>query len=288
MWWELEQFCDDLEKLETLLYEIASREDEIEVFGLSIVLKKIGIDKVRSVFDDFSSNVDKCVRMAPLIDRSISERLNALLNETGIEDLISQLYVRLKIAEGKHPRLLVRDFPRLVSYINRLLKIRSASLFPDKTVQLEGVLASLARLRTLAKSLVAEHFRRTAGDDEIFTPSNININFVVIQIDTAIEKLTSSSDIGPSEKERLIKYLVEAKAELAEDSPAWKKVIGALIISATLLSGIAAAPQAIENLNTAIVHILGTSVEKNMPNLLPELPSPSEEKNDDTPPTVIT
>ena len=108
----------------------------------------------------------------------------------------------------------------------------------------------------------------------------MDVNLIAEQVEKAIEIIESSPDIAEPEKERLIVYLSEVKSELAEKTPAWKKVVGALIICATLLSGAAAAPMAIDNLNSAIKHILGTSIEKNIPNLLPENLLPAKEEDD--------
>ena len=281
MWWELNNFADDLENLETLLFKIAAHDDELKSFGLRYVLvsRKIDLEKYQSAFDEFSTNLATCVRIAPFVDISISDRLNLLLSETRIEDLITQLSVRLKITERERPRQFVYGIAMYGYMFRRLfLKTEFASLFSDKTIPIESVLASLAHLKTIIRLLEKEHYRKTANDDEIFKPSNIDLSFVTIQIDGAIENLNLSTEIEASEKERLIIYLNEAKIELAEDSPAWKKIVGALIICTTLLSGVAAAPQAIDNLNDAIKHILGTSVEKNMPNLLPKPQKPKEEK----------
>lgn len=286
MWWEVSNFDDDLENLEALLFEIAAHDDELKSFGLRYVLRNSYLKQYQLAFDEFSTKLAACVRVAPFIDRSISERLNSLLEETNIEGLVTQLSVRLKIAERQRPRKIVP----VISYIYRRLSFKkeSTSLFSDKTIPLEGVLASISRLKTLVKLLQTEYYRKTGNDDEIFKPSNININYVMIQIDAAIESLNVNTEIGDTEKDRLIAYLDEAKAELTEESPAWKKVVGALIICATLLSGVAVAPQAIDNLNEAIKHILGTSIEKIMPNLLPDHPKRSEESNDESPRMVIT
>lgn len=282
MWWELSKFSEDIERLEVLLFEIAAHDDELKSFGLRYVLRIADTEEARVALEEFSSKLENSIRVAPFIDKSISERLNSLLSETKIEDLITQLAVRLKIAERERPSYVARGLAVYSLFLRRLLfKSEPASLFTDKTISIESVLASLSRLRTLVKTLEQVHYQRSADDDEIFKPSNIDINIVAIQIDSAIENLNLSDTIGASEKERLIEYLNEAKAELAENTPAWKKVVGALIICATLLSGAAAAPAAIDNLNTAIKHILGTSVEKAMPNLLPGLPAPQKDGGDE-------
>ena len=278
---ELKSFSRDLENIENYFFEIAAYADELQTFGLPFVLNRIDVKDVQPVLDEFSSKLATCVRVAPIIDKAIDDRISDLLSESNVEDLVTQFSVRLKLAKRKRLRTIPRGIASFVySFRSVWLKLGAPSLFSDNKIPLESVLASLSRLRLLVNLLAKEYLRKKAGDDEIFTPSNIDITLVSIQIELAIKNLNMSSEIGASEKDRLIAYLNEAKTELAEESPAWKNVVGALIICATLLSGVAAAPQAIDNLNIAIKHILGTSVEKNMPNLLPKLPAPDEKNKD--------
>ena len=233
------------------------------------------------MLDNFSTNLGLSVRFAPLVNKLNSDRLNLLLEETQIEDRLIQLSIRFKIAaRGRNhasPSLILSCVSLLQRIFNRS---KPTSLLADKTIDLSSVLASLARLRTLIKLLSRDDLNRTRSDDEIFKPSNVDINFIAVQIDQAIEKLNITVSINSSEKSRLIAYLNDTKAELAKEVPAWKKVIGALIICATLLSGAADAPQAIDHINQAIKYILSTSIEKVMPNLLPEPPSPPQDAED--------
>lgn len=296
MWWEISNFADDIEKIEALLFDIAAHDDELKAFGLRYVIGKIDFEEARDAFDNFSAKLANSVRVASITNRAIHVRLNGLLEETNLEDLLSQLSVRIKIAERERPSPIAQGFAAYAYIFRRfLIKSASTSLFTDNTIPLESVLASLSRLRTIVKQLEQDQYRKTSNDDEIFKPSNVNIDLIVTQIESAIEHVTNSEQINQSEKARLISYLDEAKAELAEDSTAWKKVVGALIICATLLSGVAAAPQAIENLDVAIKHILGTSVEKTMPNLLPEIKketegnqAPEQDNSPDEPKVIFT
>ena len=278
MWWEIHNFADNIEKIEELLFDIAARDDELKAFGLRYVLGKINFENSRDAFHNFSANLANSVRIAAISNRTIHERLNRLLELSKLEDLLSQLDVRIKIAERERPSPIAQGYAAYAFLFRRYIKFGSTSLFTDNTIPLESVLASLSRLRTLIRQLEQDQYRKKASDDEIFKPSNVNIDLIVTQIESAIEHINNSEKINQSEKARLILYLDEARAELAEDSTAWKKVVGALIICATLLSGVAAAPQAIENLDVAIKHILGTSVQKTMPNLLPEV---KKETDDD-------
>jgi len=270
MWLKFYTLEEELEAIEALLYELATLEDELRYMGLRYTLRRLDLDKARPAFEGFSGKIADCRRAAPLISKELASQLTSLLDETKIDNLITQLAVRLKLAEMERPKQFRSVLASYTYMIGRLIgKSQSAQLFADTTIHIDTVLASLARLKTVTKLLRLEYQRITSDDDEIFKPSNVNIEIVVNQIDLAIDNLQNVTNISPAEKERLIIYLKEAKTELASDTPKWKKIIGALIICATLLSGLADAPQAIDNLNAAITHILGTSVEKALPTLLP-------------------
>jgi hypothetical protein len=70
----------------------------------------------------------------------------------------------------------------------------------------------------------------------------------------------------------LLETLDNTKVELAKINPSWKKIVGALVIVATLLGGLADTPQAYENVSKAIQYILGASVEHHLPKQLLPLP----------------
>lgn len=277
MWLKFYDFGSDLDTIEALLYELASAEDEVKYLGLRSALRKLDMKEARPAFESFSEKLSSCGRAAPLINKDLSLQLNSLLSETKIESLITQLTVRLKLAESERPKPLRQGLSMYVYLFGKAFsKTTSVQLFSDDSIRLENVLASLSRLKTIVKQITDEYQRKAYNDDEIFKPSNVDISLVITQIDLAIQNLETAS-ISKPEKERLVRYLEEAKTELASDTPAWKKVIGAFVICATILSGFADAPQAFQNLNTAIKHILGTSVERTLPNLLPAQPMVKED-----------
>ena len=90
-------------------------------------------------------------------------------------------------------------------------------------------------------------------------------------IEAAIEDISKSAQLPPEQKKELIEYLSAAKREFASDRISWNKIIGAFVIAATVISGIADTPQAAENINAAIKYILGTSVERHIPRYAPLL-----------------
>ena len=108
-------------------------------------------------------------------------------------------------------------------------------------------------------------------DDEVFKPSNLDSEKIIIYIENAILDIENNAPLPKEQKEELIEYLYKTKTELAEKRTSWNKVVGGLVIVAALLSGISDTPQAYDNVNKAIHYILGTSVEKHIPPSLPSL-----------------
>lgn len=290
IWYRIHTFAKDLEVIESSLYLMGAHDDELRMLGLGHVLRKIDSKEFITALDGFSESLETCIKVAPYIDKSIAERLNALLADSKIEYLVAQLAVRVKLAERERQRPVAQTIKSFAYVFLHALSTSVGKSFPffvDKSVSLENVISAVTRLKVLVKMLSEEQYRRTSNDDEVFKPSNININIILTYVDQAIDHLGMSQGIRPDEKERLTEYLREIKAELANESPAWKKIVGALIICATLLSGMADAPQALQNLNNAIKHILGTSIEKSIPSLLPPPKPPIQEEDHNDAPKVI-
>lgn len=277
-WHRIYTFVKQLEVIESSLYLLGAHDDELRMLGLGHVLRRIDSKELVGALDSFSENLETCIKVAPHIDKSIAERLTTLLADSKIEDLMAQLAVRVKLAElevKKPVAQSIKSFAYMFFHVLYTSVGKSFPFFIDKSVSLENVISAVTRLKVLVKILSDEQLRRTSNDDEIFKPSNVDITIILTCIDQAIYHLDASQAIRPDEKERLTKYLQEINAELAKDAPAWKKIVGALIICATLLSGLADAPQALKNINNAIQHILGTSVQKSLPSLLPPENPPS-------------
>ena len=97
-----------------------------------------------------------------------------------------------------------------------------------------------------------------------------------------IEKAT----IRKKEKQKLIIYIKETRTEVIKESTIWKSAIGALVITAAIISGIADAYGAYKNINKAITHIMGSSIQKTIPSLFENLNIKNPEKkmlpNDDS------
>jgi len=215
---------------------------------------------VLPALDKFPIELSATQRIINIIDSSAHKSLDKLLTETQLEDLIARFSVKLRISEQE--RTVVRSTFYILMSAIKVLSFRSGSseLFAKNDVSLEAILSAISRIKSLIKVVGAEAKNRLENDDEIFKPSNIKSTKISIEIDAAISILRSDSAIQQGERDTLIEYLQEAKDELAKKAPSWKKVVGALVITSTLLGGAAVAPQATENINNAINYILGTSI----------------------------
>ncbi len=194
---------------------------------------------------------------------------------------IANLRVQVAIARKEKPSSLIAiqfRFIRRYFPFMRFIKLGS-KLFDDEDISINIILASLYRIESIFETVEMLQHRRRQSDDEIFKPSNVNLSFIAEHIEVAITEIHQAS-MSSAERDKLVEYLEEALSELSKDTPAWKKIVGALVIAATLLSGMAVAPTAYENVNKALQHILGTSIEHQMPTF-PTLPR-HEEGNEST------
>lgn len=258
---ELEKFHNTLEHIEKAFYLVAANDNELKVYGLRRLRKWFDFNDLLPLLDSFSVQLSVCQRIIEIVDKKNHEKLVDLLKETNLEDLITRFSVKLRIADKENSRV---DPTLLWSALGVVFKRKITNdLFANNDISIEGLLSAIARIKSLLLIVSDEIKHKHETDDEIFKPSNININNVTIEIDAAITCVQESSGLSLEQQEKLIDYLTEAKVELSKKEPSWRKVIGALVISATLLGGlggIAAAPQAAENIDKAINYILGTSI----------------------------
>ena len=260
MWEELDKFHDTLEEIEDVFFKVAAHSSELEAYGLRRLSRWFDLKNLHPALNRFPVELSSTQSIIGILDKPRSDALNDLLTETKLEDLIARFSVKLKIAEQERPEL--NPIYLLTSLIKIIFFRRNSSeLFANSDVSLEAVLSAITRIKALIKIVSQDAKHRFDSDDEIFKPSNIDTNKITIEIDAAITILQSDPGLKQFERIRLIEYLQEAKDELSKKQPAWRKIVGALIITSTLLGGIAIAPQAAENINTAINYILGPSIE---------------------------
>ena len=63
------------------------------------------------------------------------------------------------------------------------------------------------------------------SDDEVFKPANIDIESINLYIENTLNIVSSSPDVGPETRAKVIEYLEDIRLELAEKTPKWKKLL---------------------------------------------------------------
>jgi len=274
-WYEVREFIDSMKLAESYLSELAARDSELRYAGLGSSKLWDSYREAASAFDGFDRNLYELTRLAKFVDQGLHDRIAEISRVSSLADGIAQIAVTVKIAERRREtEIVVRkaaatafDFVFLVA--DRLLHVgrysRRRLYFDDSEISLSKILVGLNRLIPLAEEVLSKYYLRLSGDDEIFKPANISINHINLYVDNAIIQINKSDDIGPEFRGKLLEYLEEIKVELSSDTPKWKKIVGALVIVSTILSGLAVAPQAYENVQKAVGEILGTSIDKQPP-----------------------
>ena len=199
--------------------------------------------ELASFLEKFSENIENILLLSKSIDDLTFTRFNNILGTSNIENIVSQL-----------------------SFISNMNEFGGSE---EDTICRKFIVA-LNRLDDSISSIIQKYEFIQNNNDEIFEPSNINKDVIIEYLDQAligIEKAT----IQKEEKQKLIIYIKETRREVIKESTTWKNVIGALVITAAIISGIADAEGAYKNINKAITHIMGSSIQKTIPSIFENL-----------------
>ena len=256
---ELEALHKTLEEIEKAFYLVAAHDSELQAYGLERLARWFDLGELLPILGSFPVQLASCLRIIEIFDRGRHEKLVNLLTETKLEDLITRFSVKLRIAQNERRRISL--LPSMFRVLNLVTKAKITSdLFKSEDMSMEGALSAIARIKSSLAIIGNDLNERLDNDDEIFKPSNLDVLRITKEIDSAIYSVRESVNLSSSEQAKLVEYLEEAKSELTKKSPAWRKIIGALVISSALLGGVAVAPQAAENIDKALSYILGTSI----------------------------
>ncbi|MCG7861598.1 MAG: hypothetical protein JAZ18_04305 [Candidatus Thiodiazotropha endolucinida] len=275
---EINEFIVELKNIEKFLAELAARDFELRSAGVGSSRHWESYQNAESSFVDFDKKLYDFVRFTKFIDTELHERIKNIESSAGLADGIAQISVSIRVAAIRRNiavaihRTANSFYDALLVAVNQVLKTGikpNRGLYFSNQTSLSEVLVGFNRLIPLAEDALIRYQLKKSQDSESFKPSNINIDSVNIYISNSINVISSSGEIGPETKEKLIEYLDDIRAELAKDTPKWRKVVGGLVIVSTILGGLAVAPQAIENVQKAVTEILGTSIEKEYPKHAP-------------------
>ena len=248
-----------LDKIIKFQSEIHDNENTISIYErIGRCNDKGKVAKLEDFLIKFISNIESILILSKEIDNLTFERFNNILESSNIENIVAELLYTIN--DVKSSQLVKREIAR-------------------KT------LVSIARLNNAIQTIIQKYESIQNNDDEIFKPSNINKDAIIEYLDQAIIGIEKAT-IQKEEKQKLIIYIKETRTEVIKESTTWKNVIGALVITAAIISGIADAEGAYKNINKAITHIMGSSIQKTIPsvfeNLNIEVPTKQLSSNNDS------
>lgn len=267
-WHDVRELNSELQTLRNFFFEIAANQDQLSITGLKGIKKLKGYSEAVEILPTIESRMIQLEKLATFVDAGIAERLRRINQESPFVRQSVELKLTIQLAEIRRPSASIAgSLRRVFTAYGRLIGISGfRELFEDSgEIPIRRMLNDLERTIPFVEQLKNTFLARVYNDEEVFKPSNINVDEVNIFIDKAIVQITNNYDLDSGTRARLESYLAEAKAELAKDAPAWKKIVGALVIVSAILGGIAVVPDALTNINAAVKYILGTSIESVVP-----------------------
>jgi len=287
----LDDFIDEITLLEDFFTEFSAREEEIIKYGMERVTKWDSYSRAEKILQIFETQVHEFQSFLRPIDKSLYQRVLTLISESKLIESMIGIAISLRIAAQKQ-RV---TFKRELSYALKLQfpfvsnSLNKKKLFSEEDIPIQTLLIALGRLKSLIGISKDMYINQRSQDSDLFKPSNLEDEKVVRYIEKAIDCIEAQSLLPPVEKKQLIDYLYKAKSEFSKDKPSWNNIVGALVIAAAIISGIADSNDAMKNIDSAIQYILGSSVEKHIPNSIPLLKQPEiKEDNPYEPKTVHT
>lgn len=288
--WELSSFADDLKALRNFFVRLEVHAEELRYRGLGAVKQWAEFEFMLELLPTIEKKMSAALKTARFVDRDIYNRLSQIADTGHLISGTLDLLVALKIAETRSNfrTQVVRVSASLVDSLAAAI-LSISSLFGvsarnrqnvfasiEQKISVRQTLVQLERTISLIESLHDFVWEKNIRDEDFFKPSNVDIERVNELIESALEFLQSDTFTPKPVKKEISEALGSARLELTQKIPNWRKIIGALVIASTILSGVASAPEALEVIQNAIKEILGTSIENVAP--LERRPSPSNDR----------
>ncbi|MEW8256464.1 MAG: hypothetical protein AB2747_19045 [Candidatus Thiodiazotropha taylori] len=286
----LDDFIEEINALEDFFTDFAAREEEVLTRGMRRVANWDSYQRAVEILKVFETRIYEFQAFLRPIDKSLYERVVALITDSKLVESIVGIEVALRIATQRQKlRLgseLANTFLFQLPYISNA--IRRRKLFSEEVIPIQRLLVAIGRLKSLVGISKDVYIHQWSHDSDVFKPSNLDDEKIITHIEEAILCIEQQSSLQEEDKKQLFEYLYKAKSEFSEDRPSWNKIVGALVIAAAITSGIADSSGAMENIDSAIKYILGASVEKHIPNPVPLLEQPDKEPKHTINPEVIS
>lgn len=262
---EIYSFIDDLKISRDFLLDIEAHREQIAVFGLKKINRLKNFEDASVALTKFETQLLEISKFARFINPDIHQRIEAIMNDSVLVTHGHEFSLLARIESLQKPS--ITPISLLSSAINSYaeifgLKRFKGTLADDGNIPVRKMLMEIERLIPLIDQLDLQVYHSKFEDTEIFKPSNINVEQIGRYINLALESINTEVNLKDETKKQLEEYLKEVRIEIVKETPAWKKIVGALVIISTILGGCAVAPTAYKNVNLAIKHILGTSIDE--------------------------
>ena len=264
--WRFYELSDELKITRRLLLNIAAEAKNIDRYGFQFISTIEGAAESLDSAGNLEHLFYRIDETAKVLAPALANQLEKVLADGELFSSLSQLRAMVELSVAT-PQL--RRFANvLVSTLQGYFGAYGLEHKSDGVLKLQGqninlwrLISDIDRARPIVDALWETASGRESQDEaDIFQPSRVNRNILDNYILNAAECVESAPNIREDIKIIVINHLNDARVELKEAKPAWQKIFGALAISATIIAGIAVAPEALANINTAYTYLKSSSL----------------------------
>lgn len=263
-WHDIYTLKGDLEKIRAFLFETATKQKYFEVAGLGEIKKVDGFDQAVTIMKSLEPRLSDLERSSRFLAPELHPKIKKIVDENPISNRATEIALEIEIIDSRNFQSeIFSSLSSLAQFFGSTfgLKRRNSIFAGDGEIPLREMLVGLDRLLPITNEIEKRAWNSENSTKETFKPANIDGEKILFHIENAIRSISQDPKLAKEEREKLEEYLLEAQAELAKSNPAWKKIVGALVIVSTILGGIAAAPEALNNVNSAVKYLLGTAFD---------------------------
>lgn len=275
--YDIYQLVEDLTCIENFLLDVVNNARIIRRRGLSAVADLDSYEETSVALSTLEAKLNNFSRTANIVNPVIGAKFDEIIRDSNISKASAEISVSLKIAAREQKSAenissvahntgaFLAGLVGIAPSLFRTSEAQSPLFLGQSQIDIKGILIDIERINPMIKTVRDEMYARAESDFETFKPSNISIENVNIFIQAALSIVSESDDIPSETRGNIEEYLKDIKVELARDTPAWKQIVGALVIVSAILGGLASAPDALQNVRGAINEILGTSIDEISP-----------------------
>jgi hypothetical protein len=245
-----------LKDIQNILFTLLSNDYILKYNRYKLLQEFDSWDKIKNNINDVDYILNDFISIAKFLNEELFIALKQLVGNDNFGEKLHWLFTEInKNLAKRQKNALIERFKNIMTkkYKDGIYKISNQS------INIKDLYSKLSRILSLIVRLNENYTSRYLQDSEYFKPLSIDINIIINQIDIAKTEIQSNLNIPENFKKELISHIDNITLELKKNTPVWKNIIGALVITAALISGIADLPNAIKNINDAIKYIIGVS-----------------------------